>query len=73
MGFWYPNWYPKNSGCLAGTQRMGAVRTVVFRDRTGGLLLGTSKAVYGPFTTIFPRRLGSATRVVVMEVQAGGL
>ena len=20
MGLWYPNWYPKNSGCLAGTQ-----------------------------------------------------
>ncbi len=22
-GLWYPKWYPKNSGCLAGTQRMG--------------------------------------------------
>jgi len=27
MGLWYPKWDPKNSGCLAGTQRMGAVRT----------------------------------------------
>jgi hypothetical protein len=23
MGLWYPKWYPKNSGCLAGTQGMG--------------------------------------------------
>ncbi len=23
MGLWDPKWYPKNSGCLAGTQRMG--------------------------------------------------
>ncbi len=23
MGLWYPNWYPKISGYLAGTQRMG--------------------------------------------------
>ena len=22
MGVWYPNWYPKNSGYLAGTQGM---------------------------------------------------
>ena len=27
MGLWYPKWDPKNSGCLAGTGRMGAVRT----------------------------------------------
>ncbi len=23
MGLWYPKWDPKNSVCLAGTQRMG--------------------------------------------------
>ncbi len=23
MGVWYPKWYPKNSGCLEGTQGMG--------------------------------------------------
>jgi len=22
-GLWYPKWYPKNSGCLAGTERGG--------------------------------------------------
>ncbi len=23
MGLWDPKWYPKNSGCVVGTQRMG--------------------------------------------------
>ena len=72
MGLWYPNWYPKNSGCLTVTGRVCALERRFSRPNRG-VPLSTSKAVYGPLTTIFPRRLGSATRVVVMEVQAGGL
>ena len=26
MGLWYPKWDPKNSGCLAGTQRISVHR-----------------------------------------------
>ena len=47
MGPWYPNWYPKNSGCLLGTQRMGVevgaserVERWLYKGASGSAALG---------------------------------
>ena len=44
MGLWYPNWDPKNSGCLAGTQRMGGG----LRVSGGGKTRACGRRIYEP-------------------------
>ncbi len=53
MGLWYPKWYPKNSGCLAGTQGMG-----------GGLRV---RLVNGEHSKVVQEMLGHASITLTLD------